>query len=133
MKKTIDLIIDNIEPGLEMDCRPAQISQILLNLIGNAKDAIQHLDERWIRIEVKDVGDCIRFALMDSGHGIPKEISAKLTDAFFTTKKMGDGTGLGLSISKTIVDSHYGQLYLDKDCPNTKFVFDIPKGLSAVI
>lgn len=127
----INLIIDQIEPELMIDCRPAQISQILLNLIGNSKDAIQDLDERWIRLQVKDIGDCVRFSLIDSGHGIPNDISAKLMDAFFTTKTAGEGTGLGLSISKTIVESHYGQLFIDNDCPNTKFVFDIPKGLSA--
>jgi PAS domain S-box-containing protein len=126
----INLIVDHIDPALEVDCRPAQISQILLNLIGNSKDAIQNLDERWIRLQVKDMGDVVRFALIDSGSGIPHEIFTKITEPFFTTKEVGKGTGLGLSISKLIVESHYGQLFIDRDCPNTKFVFDIPKGLS---
>ncbi len=129
----INLIIDEIEPGLFLDCRPAQISQILLNLIGNSNDAIAQSDEKWIRIQVKDAGDCVRFSLIDSGKGIPAEIATSITESFFTTKEVGSGTGLGLSISKKIVDSHFGQLYIDKDCPNTKFIFDIPKGLSAVI
>lgn len=128
----IKLIVDDFDPSLEIDCRPAQISQILLNLIGNSKDAVSTLDERWIRLQVRDLGDTIRFALIDSGKGIPEGISGKLTDSFFTTKESGKGTGLGLSISKKIVESHLGQLYIDKSSPNTKFVFELPKGLAAI-
>jgi len=128
----IHLIIDDFDPNLQIDCRPGQISQILLNLIGNSKDAISGLDERWIRLEIKDAGDVVRFALIDSGRGIPASITNKLTDSFFTTKETGKGTGLGLSISKKIVESHFGQIYVDSNCPNTKFVFEVPKGLAAV-
>lgn len=128
----IHLIVDDFDPHLQIDCRPGQISQILLNLIGNSKDAIVGLDERWIRLEIKDAGDVVRFALIDSGHGIPASISHKLTESFFTTKENGKGTGLGLSISKKIVESHFGQIYVDNECPNTKFVFEVPKGLAAV-
>ncbi len=128
----IQLIIDSIDPALTIDCRSTQISQIILNLIGNSKDAILNLDEKWIKIEVADIGECVRFSLTDSGNGIPKAIANQLTEAFFTTKEAGSGTGLGLSISKTIIDSHFGQLFVDHDCLNTKFVFDIPKGLSEI-
>lgn len=128
--REIELLVDNIDPNLEIDCRSAQISQILLNLISNSKDAVEKLEEKWIKVQVKDLGDCVRFSVSDSGHGIPPEISSRLTESFFTTKEVGSGTGLGLSISKTIIDAHHGQLYVDNDCPNTKFVFDIPKGLS---
>jgi signal transduction histidine kinase len=78
------------------------------------------------------MGECVRFSLTDSGNGIPVEIANQLTEAFFTTKEAGSGTGLGLSISKTIIDSHFGQLFVDHDCLNTKFVFDIPKGLNEI-
>lgn len=128
----IHLIVDEFDPNLEIDCRPGQISQVLLNLIGNSKDAIATMDERWIRLQVKDLGDSVRFSLIDSGKGIPEDITDKLTDSFFTTKETGKGTGLGLSISKKIAESHFGQLYLDKNSANTKFVFEVPKGLAAV-
>lgn len=128
----IHLIVDEFDPNLEIDCRPGQISQVLLNLIGNSKDAIATMDERWIRLQVKDLGDSIRFSLTDSGKGIPDAITEKLTESFFTTKESGKGTGLGLSISKKIAESHFGQLYLDKNSAHTKFVFEVPKGLAAV-
>lgn len=110
----INLIVESIEPGLSLDCRPAQISQILLNLIGNSREAIAELDEKWIKLEVIDVGDFVRFTLIDSGQETIGE------EALIT------------SISKNIVDSHYGQIHIDKNSPNSKFVFDIPKGLSAI-
>lgn len=128
----IRLIIDDIDPGLEIDCRPSQISQILLNLIGNSRDAIASMDEKWIRLQVKDMGGSVQFSLIDSGRGIPENISAKITETFFTTKENGRGTGLGLSITKKIVDSHFGNFYVDRDCPNTKFVFEVPKGLAGI-
>lgn len=128
----IRLIVDDFDPQLEIDCRPGQISQVLLNLIGNSKDAIATMDERWIRLQVKDLGDSVRFSLIDSGKGIPENITDKLTESFFTTKDNGKGTGLGLSISRKIAESHFGQLYLDKNSDHTKFVFEVPKGLAAV-
>jgi signal transduction histidine kinase len=46
---------------------------------------------------------------------------------FFTTKGPGKGTGLGLSITRGIVESHYGKIFLDRSCPNTRFVIQVPK------
>ena len=120
------LILDGLPIKLEIKCRPGQLSQVLVNLINNAFDAIQKLEERWVRVQVKDESDLVTVSVIDSGSGIPHEISSRLMEPFFTSKPPGEGTGLGLSISRSIVESHGGKLELIKDAPNTTFVFTLP-------
>ncbi len=110
-----------------VDCNPVQISQIIINLINNGLDAIEHFDEKWIRIETEDVGDFVRFRVTDSGKGIPDEVADKMMNAFFTTKAVGKGTGLGLSLSVKIAENHKGKFFIDKESHNTTFVLEIPK------
>jgi signal transduction histidine kinase len=122
-----ELRIDPIPAGLMIECQSTQISQVLLNLLNNAFDAVQGLEEKWVRVEVLDVGERLEIRVSDSGQGIPTEIAKKILEPFFTTKEVGKGTGLGLSISLGIVKSHQGELKLDRNQPNTTFVVNLPK------
>jgi C4-dicarboxylate-specific signal transduction histidine kinase len=127
----INLICDDIDPRIKLDCRGTQISQVILNLISNSRDAVKHQSkDRWIRVSAKDTGNFIQFTMSDSGTGIPAEIREKMLQPFFTTKAAGEGTGLGLSITKNIIESHCGIFCIDENVKNTTFVFSIPKGLS---
>lgn len=108
-------------------CNQVQISQVLVNLVNNANQAISALDNSWIRVELADLNGKIVLSITDSGNGISPEIEAKLFQPFFTTKEIGTGTGLGLSISKGIVEAHSGRIYLDRNCPNTRFVIEFNK------
>jgi C4-dicarboxylate-specific signal transduction histidine kinase len=127
----INLIMEDIDPAIELDCRGTQISQVLINLISNSKDAIKNQNsDRWIKISAKDVGNFVEFTLTDSGRGILPEVREKMLQPFFTTKGVGEGTGLGLSITKNIIDSHCGVLQIAENTPNTTFIFSIPKGLA---
>jgi hemerythrin-like metal-binding protein len=92
----------------QVECMPSQISQVFLNLLVNAAQAIEtkgvitirtgvHEREVWIEVE-------------DSGNGIPAENLKKIFDPFFTTKPVGKGTGLGLSVSFGIVQKHGGRI-----------------------
>lgn len=127
----INLICDDIDPEILLDCRGTQISQVILNLISNARDAVKHQSKgRWIKVSAKDTGNFIEFTLTDSGKGIPSEIREKILQPFFTTKAVGEGTGLGLSITKNIIESHCGIFHIAENTQNTTFVFSIPKGLS---
>lgn len=108
-------------------CRGVQISQVLINLINNAMDAIRDLPEKWIRIEASLEAGMIRIAVTDSGPGIPKELADKIMKPFFTTKGVGKGTGLGLSISRGIAHAHGGDLELDGAHPHTRFVLVLPQ------
>lgn len=116
-----------IPEGLTLECRSVQIGQVLLNLLSNSMDAIKDLPERWIRVEALDLGNFIEISVIDSGTGISEEIAKKLMTPFFTTKTAGHGTGLGLSISRRILKDHHGELVLDKQSPNTRFVLNLPK------
>lgn len=120
----LDLIC---QEDLVVNCRPTQLSQVILNLLHNSRDAIENLDDKWIKIETKcNSGENTFITITDSGNGIPIEIQSKMLQPFFTTKEFGKGTGLGLSISKGIVEDHGGKFYIDNDCPNTKFVIELP-------
>lgn len=107
-------------------CRASQLSQVLVNLLNNAHDAIASLPEKWIEVSLSRKGHRLVLRVTDSGAGIPPEVLARLMQPFFTTKEVGRGTGLGLSISKGIVEDHQGTLTLDTSSPNTCFVIDLP-------
>ncbi len=124
----IELKIDLFE-DVTIPCRPAQIQQVLLNLIGNSIDAISKLENKWIRISVNSQIDAHFYILcvVDSGLGIDSVIVDKLMQPFFTTKEVGKGTGLGLSISKGIIEDHHGRLEYLSSQANTTFAIYIPK------
>ena len=112
---------------LQIKCRSVEISQVFLNLLNNSFDAIQVIGKKWIRIDLSDKETHVEIAFTDCGNGIPKALQEKILQPFFTTKEVGKGTGLGLSISKGVIESHSGRLYLDTNCPNTRFVIELPK------
>ncbi|MFK8137241.1 MAG: ATP-binding protein [Bdellovibrionales bacterium] len=110
-------------------CRPSEISQILINLLGNAHDAILDgkSDEKWAKVSVETTEESHIIRVIDSGPKITEEIKNKIMDPFFTTKPVGKGTGLGLSISKGIAERHSGFLQLNIDKENTCFELYLPK------
>ncbi|MEA9357989.1 ATP-binding protein [Bacteriovorax sp. PP10] len=114
-------------------CRESQISQVFLNLLNNAFDAVteNEVKEKWVRLQVeedKTASGKIVIRIIDCGNGIPEEVAKKVLEPFFTTKETGKGTGLGLSISVGIIEDHNGRLYLDAKHPNTCFVIELPVG-----
>ena len=123
----IHVYTDPISETLLLECRPTQISQVLLNLLNNALDAVAGLDEKWVRISISSLEDKIQIRVIDSGKGIPAELREKITHPFFTTKEVGKGTGLGLSISLGIARAHKGNLEVDSSSKNTCFLLELPK------
>ncbi len=107
-------------------CHKAQISQIILNLLHNSKDAMDQVEEKKINIKYDVDGNHLLFSIEDSGPGVPLEIRHRIMQTFFTTKKVGKGTGLGLSISKTIAEQHGGTLYLDETSRGNRFILKLP-------
>ena len=124
---SIDLQISPIPETLFLWCRPTALSQVILNLVNNACDALQGKSERWIRLECAESGEHLLISITDSGGGIQQEMQGRLMQPFFTTKKNGKGLGLGLSISKKIVEDHGGTLFLDPAAAHTKFTVKMPK------
>jgi len=120
----------NDSPTIE--CRRVQISQVLLNLLCNAFDAVVEHPEKWVNIMVTSSDDHIQFSISDSGPGIPLEHREKIFQPFFTTKSATKGTGLGLSLCKNMVDRHQGKIYFDEKSTNTNFVVILPRRQSAL-
>jgi len=123
----VQIFIDVPDPLTSIECCPIQLEQVFLNLISNSRDAIQNLDEKWIRISVETLVDEVLIRFTDSGSGIPADLRNKIFQPFFSTKEIGKGTGLGLSISKGLVEYHRGTLEIDSENPNTSFKIRLPK------
>ena len=114
---------------------PGRLEQVMINLLLNARDAIEQkcasdLDpqtDKVIRLITALRGNRVLVKVCDTGGGIPDPIVDKIFEPFFTTKKVGEGTGLGLSISYGIVKECDGKIYAR---PNpgggTCFVMEFP-------
>jgi C4-dicarboxylate-specific signal transduction histidine kinase len=126
-KRGVSITVVSNTPELMLTCRPVQISQVIVNLINNAVDAVEPLNEKWVEINLDSEGEHIVINVTDSGNGIRKDIQEKIMKPFFTTKPVGKGTGLGLSISHTIIKNHNGKIAIDNACKNTRFTITLPK------
>jgi signal transduction histidine kinase len=91
-----------------VECRISQISQVFMNLLVNAAQAIP--ERGTITLRSGHEQDFVWVAISDTGQGIPPEILPRIFDPFFTTKPIGKGTGLGLSVSYGIIEKHGGHI-----------------------
>ncbi|MBB1489057.1 PAS domain-containing protein [Oceanospirillum sp. D5] len=104
-------LINNLPDQAQAYGHPGQIQQVLMNLIQNALDAMDGLEQAKLEVTVIDDNeDWIEVVVADNGAGIPEIGLDKVFEPFFTTKPVGQGTGLGLSISYGIVQEHQGEL-----------------------
>jgi PAS domain S-box-containing protein len=124
---SIQFRMDTVPANLCLECRPVQISQVLLNILNNAHDAVEKLPNPWVQVSIEDRGDWIAIVVKDSGKGVPADLRENIFLPFFTTKEVGSGTGLGLSVAYGIVESHHGTLVIDAKCAHTSFVVTFPK------
>jgi C4-dicarboxylate-specific signal transduction histidine kinase len=124
---SVNLLLLGIDPALSIFCREVQIAQVLVNLLQNAFDAVlERAGDKWIRLDVRVQDDALVFSVIDSGPGVPPELTTRIMEPFFTTKEVGKGTGLGLSLSRTIVEEHRGKLELTQEDGHTCFSFRLP-------
>jgi PAS domain S-box-containing protein len=123
----VRLALDEVNPELTVECRSHEIVQVLVNLLNNAFDAVEKLDEKWVKVEVQTNSDFIELFVTDSGKGIPLEHQTKLFQPFFSTKRVQYGTGLGLSISRSLIHKHHGDLKYEADHPNTRFTLRLKR------
>lgn len=119
-----------------IECYPAQLNQVFMNILNNAIDVLEdsssattaptgfnkqifiqtkRQDENWIEVRIRD-----------TGAGIPADILDKLFNPFFTTKPVGKGTGLGLSICQQIIKNHQGSLeVVSQPGQGTEFIIQL--------
>lgn len=105
-----------------------KIEQILVNLIGNAVDAIADQGTITIAVHPSDDNRRVVCAVTDTGSGISPEVLEQIFKPFFTTKPEDKGTGLGLPVAREIVKSYGGQLAVESEVGRgTTFRFDLPR------
>jgi signal transduction histidine kinase len=105
----------------------SQIEQVLVNLVGNAADALENTPDSCINIEIKQQDRCAQIIVSDNGPGVSEEVADRIFDPFFTTKGVGKGTGLGLAICSKIMTNHNGRLYVDHSYTDgARFVIELP-------
>lgn len=110
IQKKLDRSLELVEGNIQ------QIGQIVLNLLINAKDALEEMDipEKVISIETKSMAEdekkWVLLMVQDNGKGIEKQYLQEIFNPFFTTKRPGKGTGLGLSVSLGIAQAHGGTI-----------------------
>jgi PAS domain S-box-containing protein len=113
----------------DIACFPGKLNQVFLNLLVNAKQAIEGRGVISITTFIKDRHVHIEFR--DSGKGIPKENLKKVFDPGFTTKGVGVGTGLGLSIVYQIIEDHHGSIHVDSELgKGTTFSIALPTDMN---
>jgi C4-dicarboxylate-specific signal transduction histidine kinase len=122
----IKLILEGNNQNISFEGRSVQISQVILNLLNNALDAIHQEKDKWVRLTAADLGEHVEIRVEDCGPGLPPHVRKKLFQPFFTTKEIGKGTGMGLSISLGLILAHGGSLDLAEG-PHTCFVIRLPK------
>lgn len=124
--RAIEVDLDLSPDELVVVGNPIQLEQVFINLLTNARDALDDAPERKIRISSRLEGDEIQICVADSGAGIPEPIQSRIFDPFFTTKETGAGTGLGLSITYSIVKEHGGEIALSPSPRGAQFEITLP-------
>jgi len=107
-----------------------RLVQVLINLLGNARDASRNADT--ITISTQQNEHQVLLHVEDQGSGIDKAIMDRLFEPFFTTKQPGTGTGLGLALVYSIIEEHYGQITIDSPADpilqrGTRFTITLPR------
>lgn len=126
-QRGIDLRVSPLAEGSLLECNAVQISQILMNLLGNALDSVASTEGAWVGIEAVVEPERVAFRVTDSGEPLAPEVADRVMQPFYTTKPVGKGTGLGLPISLGIAEAHGGRLYLDTAAETVSFVLELPR------
>ncbi|AXE97239.1 sensor histidine kinase [Paraburkholderia hospita] len=102
--------LDSDDPKLVAHCEDLRLEQVLINLLGNALDAVAGMPAPRIAIDVQTSQESLAIIVSDNGPGIPDDVLPRLFEPFFTTKEMGQGLGLGLAICSSIARDCGGSL-----------------------
>jgi len=114
----------------KISCYPQQLTQVFMNLLVNASQAIEKDGEIFIKTWYD--GDYVCISIGDTGCGIKEEYLNKIFEPFFTTKEVGIGTGLGLSIIYDIIKKHKGDITVESTLgKGTVFTVKIPVVVSS--
>jgi len=92
-----------------MNGRGSELSQVILNILNNAKDVLveKNIDDRVVLIDIKKDNNIVKINIFDSAGGIDENIKMKIFEPYFTTKHKSQGTGIGLFMSSKIIKQHF--------------------------
>lgn len=120
--------------SIQVDCpqdlppvkgRPVEISQVLINLLNNAYDAVVDVESPVVKVHAVKLDDSIQVIVEDNGPGIPEHVQNRVFENFFTTKEPGKGTGVGLAISRKLIEANDGQIRFSSRPGSTRFVLEL--------
>ena len=111
LPETIALTVENAAEPLLAEADPGQVSQVLTNLVVNARDAMPEGGRLTVRTGL--AGGEVFLEVEDTGSGMTPEIRERIFEPFFTTKGHAHGTGLGLAVVHGIVESHGGRIEVE--------------------
>jgi signal transduction histidine kinase len=123
----IDIKLYGSLPRIDADKN--QLSQVVLNLVENARDAIGQRADGHITVETRlgEAGDRAMLIVEDNGPGIPGDLKDKVFAPYFTTKHAKGGTGLGLAIVHRIISDHGGRIVVaDTPGGGARFAIELP-------
>ena len=125
----VEIVVTEASGVSPIWCDPDRIEQVLLNLVGNALDAVGGRGQ--VRLHVRGVpGGFVECRVQDDGPGIPAELLPRLFEPFFTTK--ANGTGLGLAVSESIVRGCGGHIAVTSEAQGgATFVVRLPVATEA--
>jgi len=126
---SLGYIPDDLLRNVEVYGPQGEFSQVILNILGNARDAIKEkqLQNGQVRIKVSAGNKTISLSISDNAGGIPEAVLPKIFDPYFSTKGQAQGTGIGLYMSKTIIEKHfYGNLEADNEEDGAIFTITLP-------
>ena len=124
-------VINNINDvdDIHINIVVGELSQVLINILNNAKDVLEenNIRDKSITISLKKEDYKITIIIDDNGGGISENIIDKVFDPYFTTKHKSQGTGLGLHMSKDIIENHLnGKLYIENIEDGARFCIELP-------
>lgn len=132
LPRTVRLSMEILNSPPKVLASRGLIEQVLMNLVGNSRDAMPEGGELRIALRVPETSPTtVAITVSDTGTGIPREVREKLFTPFFTTKSSGRGTGLGLASTKALMEEAGGGISLDSQKDRGTAItltFPIPSG-----
>ena len=124
-------VINNIkkQEPVKMSLITGELSQVVINIINNAKDILQEnkIQKPWIKLDLEKKDKSVIISIEDNGGGIPDNVLPRIFEPYFTTKHKSQGTGLGLHMSYKIVnESLHGKIYAKNSNNGAKFFIELP-------
>lgn len=114
-----------VPPDLTVRAHRGPLTQVLVNLLANARDASP--ERGTVCVRGAHTADGMVLDVVDEGPGVPPDVVSRVFEPFFTTKAPGEGTGLGLAISHRVVHDHGGTLQYDRVGATTRFRITLPE------